>query len=153
MKTIIFLRTTGISEYLIQLESINKMFNRPFSFIVINEFQELLSDSDNRQEIKQLRNLVNYRNLNTIVVYSVVALFIGRRSLADFLICCKMANVKVFSFKEPGLSKLFDLEDFTFKKEVALLLNNIKELSNEVTKIKYKPKTGISIVGYPSKNK
>lgn len=153
MKTIIFLRTTGISEYLIQLDAITKMFNRPFGFILINEFQELLSDSENRQEIKQLRNLVNYRNLNTIVVYSVVAIFIGRRPLADFLIACKIANIKVFSLKEPGLSKLFDLDEFAFKNELALLLNNMKELSNEVAKIKYKPKTGITVVGYPSRNK
>ena len=152
MRTFIYLRTNNIVDYLNQLADLNSMYIKPFSFIVIKEHQEVTNDSSDREEIKLLKSIVNERRISNILIHSIISLFSGKRSLLDFFACCRNSNIKVYSFKEPGLAKLFDLEENIFLKEMNQFLGSITGVKNEPSKISYKPKTGISIIGYPKKN-
>ena len=153
METFIYLRTSNSAEYLNQLTEINTILARPCSFVVINEHQEVISDSGPRREIKLLDNPIKYNRLKTyIVVYRPAALFIGKNSLYYFLTNCDKAGVKIFSFKEPDIRKIFDLDEVSFEKELKTFLDNIPYLVNDSKQIIYKPKTGITIPGYPKKH-
>lgn len=151
MRTFIYLRTNNIADYLNQLADLNSMYVKPFSFIVIKEHQDVINDSNDREEIKQLKSVVNQRRISNILIHSITSLYSGKRSLLDLFVCCRNSNIKVYSFKEPGLSKLFDLEENVFLKEMNQFLDSVDGVKKEPSKIVYKPKTGIYIV-YPKRS-